>query len=352
MVFQEQTITSDLQFHTPSKVKQSKSAARRSNTKEGPQKKAFQPYHAICVPKEVDFGGKKPPSSESDQVTTLMLRNIPYKYSQTALLQEIDQLGFAGSYDFFYLPMDQHNRSNVGYAFINFIDPASVPLCYSVFSNYKFQRYPSKKICVISPAHLQGFKKNVEHFQNSAVMNAHNNQYRPVVLPHGEPREESKTVELDKALFGFFPGHEFESQTLQLDKALFGGAPAFDKHDFVASQGFAPERLPVPQLESGLSSLQEALVELLRKQNIATTQNDTFASQLSSSFHSQEPQWIVPPDETPRGPSKLQKPPGLCLDMADERSFEPDDKTPRTNHSLLGECFGPDNGPTWGPTEI
>ena len=52
-----------------------------------------------------------------------MLRNIPNRYSQVSLLEEIDQEGFKGTYDFFYLPMDTQNRTNVGYAFINFMTP-------------------------------------------------------------------------------------------------------------------------------------------------------------------------------------------------------------------------------------
>lgn len=52
-----------------------------------------------------------------------MLRNIPNRYSQAGLLEEIDHSGFKGSYDFFYLPMDTQNRTNVGYAFINFVTP-------------------------------------------------------------------------------------------------------------------------------------------------------------------------------------------------------------------------------------
>merc|ERR1719487_2081934 len=94
-------------------------------------------------------------------------------------------MGFSETYDFFYLPMDVHNRSNVGYAFINFVDPIYAMRCFTAFNGYKFQKYHSKKICAVSPAHLQGFEKNVAHFQHRAVMNARDNQYRPVVLRSG-----------------------------------------------------------------------------------------------------------------------------------------------------------------------
>lgn len=41
-----------------------------------------------------------------DDRTTVMLRNIPNKYTQRMLLSEVNSLGFEGQYDFFYLPID------------------------------------------------------------------------------------------------------------------------------------------------------------------------------------------------------------------------------------------------------
>ena len=35
-----------------------------------------------------------------------MLRNIPNKYTQEMILQEVESAGLAGKYDFFYLPID------------------------------------------------------------------------------------------------------------------------------------------------------------------------------------------------------------------------------------------------------
>lgn len=61
----------------------------------------------------------------NDKRTTLMIKNIPNKYTKDMLLNLID-VNFKNKYDFFYLPMDFNNKCNVGYAFINFIDKNSI----------------------------------------------------------------------------------------------------------------------------------------------------------------------------------------------------------------------------------
>jgi len=144
-------------------------------------RKLFQPYHAQSVPREADLQATA--SADTGQaITTMMLRNIPNKYAQTTLLQEIDTLGFVGTYNFFYLPMDVHNRSNVGYSFINFERPEDAEWFRNCFSEHRFQRFHSRKIGSVCRAHVQGLDENLRHFENRAVTQARNDQYRPVVL--------------------------------------------------------------------------------------------------------------------------------------------------------------------------
>lgn len=79
--------------------------------------------------------------------TTVMVRNIPNKYTQSMLLQEIDA-SYRGAYDFFYLPIDFKNRCNVGYAFINFMDYRRIVPFFREFNGQRWKNFNSEKVCV------------------------------------------------------------------------------------------------------------------------------------------------------------------------------------------------------------
>jgi len=56
-----------------------------------------------------------------EKKTTIMIQNIPNKFTKELLIKEINE-NFKGKYDFFYLPIDMKNNCNQGYAFVNFVD--------------------------------------------------------------------------------------------------------------------------------------------------------------------------------------------------------------------------------------
>uniref|UniRef100_A0A7S1KLC6 RRM domain-containing protein n=1 Tax=Percolomonas cosmopolitus TaxID=63605 RepID=A0A7S1KLC6_9EUKA len=104
-----------------------------------------------------------------DKRTTLMIKNIPNKYSQKMLLSEIDKK-FKEKYDFFYLPIDFRNRCNVGYAFINLVNPSVIIPFSREFNKKKWGKFNSEKVCQLNYGRIQGKKNLVSHFENSSLM--------------------------------------------------------------------------------------------------------------------------------------------------------------------------------------
>jgi len=111
---------------------------------------------------------------------SLMIRNIPNKYSRDMLLETFNT-NFKRTYDFFYLPIDFKNKCNVGYAFINFISTRTVADFFSEFNAKRWARFNSTKVCSITFARIQGKQNCIEHFRNSTVQNEVHD-YRPLIF--------------------------------------------------------------------------------------------------------------------------------------------------------------------------
>ncbi len=91
----------------------------------------------------------------TDERTTVMIRHIPNKYTSQTLLEELNMV-CKNKYDFFYLPIDNDNDCNLGYAFINFINPLHIVHFYHIFKARKWKLYKSNKECDLTFAKFQG----------------------------------------------------------------------------------------------------------------------------------------------------------------------------------------------------
>lgn len=96
------------------------------------------------------------------------------------LLEEVD-LNFKGTYDFFYLPIDFKNKCNVGYCFINFLDPKYIVDFVSQFDGHRWRNFNSEKVCAVSFARIQGKMAMIARFQNSSLLEKHD-EYRPLLF--------------------------------------------------------------------------------------------------------------------------------------------------------------------------
>jgi len=121
-----------------------------------------------------------------DRRTTLMIKNIPNKYNSLSLLEEIN-VHFKGKYDFFYLPLDFNNNCNLGFAFINFVDPLHILLFYDLFCKKKWKKFKSDKICELAYAKFQGKKELASHFEKSSVMSTSGDNKKPMIFQVDNP---------------------------------------------------------------------------------------------------------------------------------------------------------------------
>ncbi|XP_023543808.1 protein MEI2-like 5 isoform X1 [Cucurbita pepo subsp. pepo] len=120
-----------------------------------------------------------------DTRTTLMIKNIPNKYTSKMLLAAIDE-HHKGTYDFLYLPIDFKNKCNVGYAFINMLSPQHIISFYEAFDGKRWEKFNSEKVASLAYARIQGKMALMSHFQNSSLMNE-DKRCRPILFHSDGP---------------------------------------------------------------------------------------------------------------------------------------------------------------------
>jgi len=119
--------------------------------------------------------------------TTLMLRNLPLDYTRDMLLHLLDKEGFAGKYDFLYLPVDFLTSAGLGYAFLNMVSATDADLLRTGLSGFNSWSVPSNKVCTVAwSAPLQGLQAHIDRYRNSAVMQRSvPEEFKPAIFKDG-----------------------------------------------------------------------------------------------------------------------------------------------------------------------
>ena len=133
-----------------------------------------------------------------DKRTTLIIRNIPNKYTISLLLEELNH-NFENKYDIVYLPQDYINNSNLGFGFINFVNHMHLILFYDEFVGKKWNCFNSKKRCQLAYSKYQGknelmkyihtklgisnLDNNNENIKKSFFINHNKNIRAPIEMP-------------------------------------------------------------------------------------------------------------------------------------------------------------------------
>jgi len=139
-------------------------------------------YVQMMVP--IPMGHQMPTNCGSDYNGTkvgftVMVRNVPNKYSRDLFVEELNETGYLGAFDFLYLPIDPETRANKGYAFVNFTNMEWANMFMNAYENRKMMHFGSEKRISVSPAVLQGFQANYAHYSQKYV-NQHDPSMRPL----------------------------------------------------------------------------------------------------------------------------------------------------------------------------
>lgn len=121
-----------------------------------------------------------------EQRTTLMIRHIPNKYTLKLFIEEINRK-FKNKYDVLYLPIDYTNNCNLGFAFINFVDPMHIIDFYETFRGKKWSKYLSEKRCELAFAKIQGKLNLMSHFEKGNVLHYQTEDKKPLILSTPNP---------------------------------------------------------------------------------------------------------------------------------------------------------------------
>jgi hypothetical protein len=130
------------------------------------------------------------------QNTTLMLRRLPQDYTRDSLLNLLDCHGFAGCYDFIYMPADFIKWQSFGYAFVNFVSHFEALRAWEHFHGFlSWTHSDANSEAAVDPAKaceitwgtpLQGLAAHVDRYKNSPVMHQDvPEQCKPLVFSQG-----------------------------------------------------------------------------------------------------------------------------------------------------------------------
>jgi len=99
-------------------------------------------------------------SSIAPGATTLVIRNIPARYTKELLMQEWPP---DGTYDFLFLPFSFKLRRTAGYAFINFQSHGAAVAFHKQWHGKSLRDQGTARKLSVSAAGVQGLEENVRH---------------------------------------------------------------------------------------------------------------------------------------------------------------------------------------------
>jgi len=136
---------------------------------------------------EEQISNQQPPPKTSSErmrtlppgVTTIVVRNVPARFSQEQLLQLWPP---DGTYDLMYLPYSMQKQRRSGLVFINMVAHEAALDFTAKWHGHKIENVVGAKRLHIGVAEVQGFVGNLQHLKASNVARMRNEKLLPVAF--------------------------------------------------------------------------------------------------------------------------------------------------------------------------
>lgn len=117
--------------------------------------------------------------------TTIMMRNLPKRYTAWDMVYELERFVARSSFDFVYVPWDRSSVTNMSCAFVNFTSGDVARQAIGLMDGTPWVGAPGR-VAKIRPAHVQGLAVNLQRFQMQvASKGAVNADHAPLVFDRG-----------------------------------------------------------------------------------------------------------------------------------------------------------------------
>lgn len=121
------------------------------------------------------------PVISQERRTTVVFRNLPKQLSRKEFLLALDDQGFAGRYDFVYVPLDFAKSVCFGYAVVNFVEPSIAH--WATLMPFAIE---GRSIRVDWSTSQQGLQSLIERYRKSFVTSESvKGVCKPLVFVHG-----------------------------------------------------------------------------------------------------------------------------------------------------------------------
>lgn len=134
----------------------------------------------------------------SQEITTLMIKNVPQRFTRKDLVYELNRRGFEGLYNFCHLPCSFETKMNKGYAFVNFATETAA----RAFTD-QLRTMGGRKAMTAIPAAVQGYQSNAQFACSRRMRRVKDRSFRPLLCSAAPAvrLEPPETVEVPMPVF-------------------------------------------------------------------------------------------------------------------------------------------------------